>query len=166
MAHLVPMLPPADYHVPSMTSFSVSSSDGIGKIYAWGANPVDAWRVGTDKADQVVSEEKPSSYPDLRLFELRGVRKGLKLALFVYRAASKTWERYSPYVDVDFNIADTYAAALLAGTLPKSRHHKHISYYPFGALQAAQPLTENEFIEKVEDALERIKGNVVGDVVL
>jgi hypothetical protein len=165
MAHLVPMSPPKDYHVPSMTSFSVSSPDGVGQILAWGANiPGWNWRVGTDTEDQVVSTEKPSPYPDLKLFELRGARQGLKLALFVNQGAG--WKRYSEYVNVDSNIADIYAADFLAGTLPKSKHSKHISFYPFGAQQAYQSMTETEWMDKVEDALGKLSKNVIGRTVL
>jgi hypothetical protein len=165
MAHLVPMPPPANYHEPKMTSFSVSTPDGIGQILAWGTNiPGWIWRVGTDTDEQVVSEETPSPYPDLKKFELRGVRQGMKLAIFVYQENS--WRRFSPYVDVASNLADSYYAAFSAGTLPTSRYNTRISFYPFGAQQAYRPMSEVDWMNKVEDALGMISRNDVGRAVL
>jgi hypothetical protein len=165
MSHLVPNPPPANYHVPTLSRFSVVSADGIGKILAWGANnPSWSWRVGTDIEDQVLSVASASPYPDLTYFDLRGARKGLKLAVFVNQGSG--WTRYSEYVEVDSNVADSYAAAFAAGTLPKSRYNKYISFYPFGSMQAYQPMPETEWIDKVEDALGMISRNVIGRAVL
>ncbi len=165
MSHLVPNPPPANYQVPTLTKFSVAAADGVGKILAWGVNdPTRQWRVGTDVDDQVVSYASPSPYPDLTFFELRGVRKGMKLAIFVYQGGK--WIRYSQYVEVEYNLGDTYAALFAAGNLPKSRHCGRISFYPFGAQQAYQPLTEEDWKDKVEAALGKINSNVIGRAVL
>lgn len=167
MSHLVPNPPPANYHVPGLFNFNVLSPDGRGKILAWGANdPRWLWRVGTDNAYEVVSEASPGPLPDLTLFDLRGARPSLKLAIFVDQRDGHGWKRFSEYINVDSNVADHYAAAFLAGTLPKSRYNNHISFYPFGALQAYQPMSEADWMNKVEDTLGAINRNEIGRAVL
>jgi hypothetical protein len=166
MAHFVPMPPPENYHIPNMTLFSISSSDGVGQVLVWGADiPGAKWRIATENTQhQVISEEKPSPYPGLKLFELRGVREGFMLALYIDQGDG--WKRYSDYLLVLKNIADNYATALRNNTLPKSKHHKRILYYPFGSRHACVPIGETEWMDKLDGALDIIKTNPVGKVVL
>ena len=172
MAHLLPMPPPQNYHIPQMPLFSIiTSGDGIGQILVWGADVSGAkLRIATDALErenverQVISEEKPSPYPDLKLFELRGLRQGFMLALYIDQGAG--WKRYSEYLLVLKNEADKYAAALLDNTLPQSKHHSRIRYYPFGSKHACEPIAETEWMDKLDGALATIKNNPVGNVVL
>lgn len=165
MAHFVPMPPPENYHVPDLKLFSVNSSDGIGRVLVWGADaPGAKWRIATQQEGQVISEEVPTPYSDLRLFELRGLREGFMLALYIDQGDG--WKKYSEYLLVLKNIADNYAALLRANKLPKSKHHDRILYYPFGSLHAADPIGETEWMNKLDDALGIIKSNLIGKAVL
>jgi hypothetical protein len=88
----------------------------------------------------------------------------MKLALFVYDDSK--WKRFSEYVEVDSNVADRFAALSVSGRLPRSHFNNHISFYPFGALQANQPMPESEWMDKIEDALGKVSRNVIGAAVL
>ena len=170
MAHLVPFPPPPyNYQVPTLRNFSVLSADGIAWVAAWGLNPVDwTWRVGTDFKDEILSRKgsAPGSPADLAYFELRGLRKGMQLAIFFWDVNGKEWKRYSPYVAVDAVSADTYAAAFASKTLPRSRHNNKISFYPFGSQQALLPMPETDWMTKVEQTLGTLNRNVIGQAVL
>jgi hypothetical protein len=165
MAHLVPFPPPPVHHVPSITRFSIPATyAGIGYICAWGCSPANVWRVGTSRWDEVVSTPvAPAPAPDLMQFELRGARKGQKIALWIRNGAE--WVRYSEFVDVDTNLADSYES-LPKGRLPKSASCSEISLYPFGSLQGTPALSEVEWMAKVEAVLRKISSNVVGRAVL
>jgi len=167
MAHLVPVPPPVNFRVPTLTKFSVIAADGVGEIFAWGANdPAFVWRVGTDNDWEVVSTlYRYDSYPELQFFKLEGARKGMKLAIFKRDPTGTVWTRWSDYAEVEANAGDKYAG-LATGALPQSKFSKNISFYPFGSMQAAQPLTEVEWIAKVESALEKLSNNVIGQSVL
>ena len=172
MAHLVPDPPPPyGYQVPTLHSFSVLSVDGIANIGAWGIDiPGRIWRVGTDFADQVVSQPySPSPHPeftDLTFYRLRGLRKGMQIALFFWDAGTSNWKRFSEYVTVDSVSADTYAAAFASNSLPKSSLNPKISFYPFGSQQAFQPMPERDWMNKIIETLETINRNKVGQAVI
>jgi hypothetical protein len=160
MAHLVPMPPPTDYQVPT-TTFKHDTSGRNDKICAWGADvPGASWRVGTDKEKEVESVDMSTRgfsnpYPGLRLFELIGVRSGMKLALFIGRSktefgqTSVSWQRYSPYVDVVPDVPPR----------PPSKHNKHILFYP----PSDQP---EKWIAKIENGLGQINSISIGQTVL
>lgn len=166
MAHLVPDPPPVNYQNPTLTSFGIASADGVARILAWGLDRATPWpwRVGTDDPMEVQADSYLGPQPDLTLFLVRGARQGMKLAIFHQEGGS--WQRYSAYVEVTSNMADHYAAALASGTLPKSTNWEHILFYPFGATQSTPPLSEADWMTKVDDGIRLIKGNTVGMAVL
>jgi hypothetical protein len=153
------MPPPTDYHVPKMTTFSPGNTGRNDQIYAWGADVSGAtWRVGTDNENEVESFDMSYSiqtYPGLTLFELKGVRPGMKLALFIGRSEKAhgqtlvSWQRYSPYVDV----------VPSARTLQSSKHNKHILFDP----PSDQP---EKWIDKIDKALVQINSISIGQTVL
>ncbi|MBR0939524.1 hypothetical protein [Bradyrhizobium jicamae] len=164
MAHLVPNPPPVDYQKPQITSFSIGA-DGVGKLLAWGCAPGKNWRVGTDFADEVVSDWYTSTFPDLTYFYIKGARKGMKLAIFVV-GDSGSWVRYSEYVEVDSNLGDKWAAKAAAGILNQSSYNSHIKFYPFGAPQGNPSMSEDEWMNKIEETLGTLNRNVIGSCVL
>ncbi len=90
----------------------------------------------------------------------------MKLAIFKKdKPPGAGWIRWSDYVEVEANSGDSYAG-LASGALPQSKYSKKISYYPFGSLHAAQPLTEVDWMNKIESALDLISRNVIGQAVL
>ena len=74
--------------------------------------------------------------------------------------------QHSAAVTVDKIVADRYAQALVAGTLPKYAGNSNIELYPFGARQCRPPISEQAWLQSVVKTLDTINANALGRAIL
>src|SRR5262249_13382193 len=146
MAHIAPNPPNRDSANQSMQKFNILTTTGEADIFAWGL-PNTATEMefmialaglGPDNSDRIVVSmaQRPGPYANMRRFHLKGLRTGDQIAIFRNSNFNQpydiNWVQHSAAVTVDKIVADRYAQALVAGTLPKYTGNSNIELYPFG----------------------------------
>ena len=178
MTHIVANPPPAAYHVPTLTNFSVHTTTGQADVLAWGFPPrvsSDEYMIalagtGYDGENRVVSEPKRWPYPNLVEFQVSDLRAGDRIA--VYRNSNfgtpwkENWVQHSAAVKVDHVAADSYAARLASGHLPSYAHNANIKFYPFGALHRRVPVAEDVWMASVITTLDTMRRTRLGSDIL
>ena len=179
MAHIVPNPPNRDSANQSMTKFSILTTTGEADIFAWGLPDmafdteftIAPVGTGTNGFSRLVVSmaSRPGPYANMRRFHLKGLRSGDQIA--IYRETSggapiSNWVQHSAAVTVDKIIADRYAQALVAGTLPKYAGNPNIELYPFGARHRTPPMSEQAWLQSVVRTLDTINANPLGRAIL
>ena len=181
MAHIVPNPPNRDSANQSMQKFNILTTTGEADIFAWGLpdTATDTWFtiafVGTGPDGDTgrltaIMAPRPGPYPNMRRFHLRGLRTGDRIAIFrdanTAMPGPSNWVQHSAAVAVDKIVADRYAGALAAGTLPKYAGNANIQLYPFGSLHRRPPVSEQVWLQSVLKTLDTISANPLGRAIL
>jgi len=164
-----------------MDRFNILTTTGEADIFAWGL-PNNATDMEFTIAPEgtgpdgdpgrlvVAMAARPGPYANMRRFHIKGLRGGDKIAIFrdssIGTPNPANWVQHSAAVSVDKIVADRYAAALVAGTLPKYAGNANIELYPFGALQRRPPMSEQAWLKSVVKTLDTIKANPLGRAIL
>jgi hypothetical protein len=159
-----------------MERFNILTTTGEADVFAWGLPNTaseDEFTVAplVNSIRIVVSmAQRPGPYANMRRFHLKGLRSGDRIAIYrnsnIRTPYPGNWVQHSAAVTVDKIIADRYAAALVAGTLPKYAGNSNIELYPFGALQRTPPMSEQAWLKTVIDTLDTISANPLGKAIL